>query len=111
VLISSIGAHQVLPGGAAYSASKAAVVMLGKSFAKEWARHGINVNTLCPGFMRTELVEDYLASDGGRKLVESFPRRRVMDLQDLNALTLLLCSDASRAITGGVFTVDDAQSL
>jgi NAD(P)-dependent dehydrogenase (short-subunit alcohol dehydrogenase family) len=111
VLIASIGAHQVLPGAAAYCASKAAVVMLGKSFAKEWARQGINVNTICPGFMRTEIVEGYLASDLGRRHVESFPRKRVMEVEDLQSLTLLLSSDASRAITGGVFTVDDAQSL
>lgn len=111
LLVASIGAHTVLPGLTAYCASKAATAMLGKSLAREWIRKGINVNVLCPGYIRTELNADWFDSEGGQKLVAGFPRRRLMDADDLTATALYLCSDAARAVTGGVFTVDDGQSL
>lgn len=111
LLIASIGAHKVLPGLTAYCTSKAATAMLGKSLAREWARKGINVNVLCPGYIRTELNSDWFDTEGGAKLVASFPRKRLMDEDDLTGTALYLCSDAARAVTGSVFTVDDGQSL
>ncbi|MET3667896.1 SDR family oxidoreductase [Caulobacter sp. 1776] len=111
VLVASIGAHKVLPGLTAYCTSKAAAAMLGKSLAREWIRKGINVNVLCPGYIKTELNSDWFDSEGGARLVAGFPRRRLMDEDDLTATALYLCSDAARAVTGSVFTVDDGQSL
>lgn len=111
VLVSSIGAHTVLPGLATYCATKAGVAMLGKSLAREWARQGINVNIICPGFIETELNEDWFHREGGQKQIQSFPRKRLMVEEDLDATLLYLGSDAARAITGTVLTVDDGQSL
>ena len=111
LLVASIGAHTVLPGVTAYCTSKAGTAMMGKSLAREWARKGINVNVLCPGYIRTELNSDWFDQEGGQKLVAGFPRKRLMAESDLEAMALLLCSDAGAAITGGVFTVDDGQSL
>jgi NAD(P)-dependent dehydrogenase (short-subunit alcohol dehydrogenase family) len=111
VLVASIGAHKVLPGLTAYCTSKAATAMLGKSLAREWIRKGINVNVLCPGYIKTELNGDWFDSDGGQRLLATFPRKRLMDEDDLTATALYLCSDAARAVTGSVFTVDDGQSL
>jgi NAD(P)-dependent dehydrogenase (short-subunit alcohol dehydrogenase family) len=111
VLVSSIGAHTVLPGLATYCATKAGVAMLGKSLAREWARQGINVNTICPGFIETELNEDWFHRDGGQKQIQSFPRKRLMVEEDLDATLLYLGSDAARAVTGTVLTIDDGQSL
>lgn len=111
LLISSIGAHTVLPGLAAYCASKAAVAMMGRSLAREWAGKGVNVNVICPGYIETEINTDWFASEGGRRQVAGFPRRRLMQESDLDPLILYLCSDAARAVTGSVFTVDDGQSL
>ncbi|PVM92598.1 short-chain dehydrogenase [Caulobacter radicis] len=111
VLVASIGAHKVLPGITAYCASKAATAHMGKSLAREWASKGINVNVLCPGYIRTELNDAWFDSEGGQKLVAGFPRKRLMDTSDLEATALYLASDASRAVTGSVFTVDDGQSL
>ena len=111
VLISSIGAVKVLPGLAAYNASKAALVMLGKSLAREWANRGVNVNVVCPGYIETELNADWFASDGGKAQIAGFPRRRLMQSEDLDATMLFLCSDASRAITGSSFVLDDGQTL
>ena len=111
VLISSIGAHKVLPGLTAYCASKAAVVMMGRSLAREWANRGINVNVVCPGYVETELNTDWFQSPGGKAQIATFPRRRLMEADDLDAMMLYLASDASRAITGSVFTLDDGQTL
>ncbi len=111
ILVASIGAQKVLPGLTAYCTSKAAVAMMGRSLAREWANRGINVNVLCPGYARTELNADWFDEAGGRAQVAGFPRRRLMDVSDLDAMTLYLASDASRAVTGSVFTLDDGQSL
>ena len=111
LLVASIGAHKVLPGLTAYVTSKAATAHMGKSLAREWARKGINVNVLCPGYIKTELNDEWFDSEGGQKLVATFPRKRLMETSDLEAMALYLTSDAARAVTGSVFTVDDGQSL
>ncbi|MGB8364169.1 MAG: SDR family NAD(P)-dependent oxidoreductase [Rhizomicrobium sp.] len=110
ILLGSVGSFRPLAGLTAYSLSKAAVAMMGKGFAREWARWGINVNTICPGWIATELNEDWLASEGGQKLVKTFPRRRSMAPSDLDGLIQFLASDASASISGGVFAADEAQS-
>jgi NAD(P)-dependent dehydrogenase (short-subunit alcohol dehydrogenase family) len=111
VLVASMGAHEVLPGVAAYCASKAGVVTLGKALAREWANRGINVNAICPGFIATDLNDTFLASDSGRKMIQGFPRRRLMQMSDLDGIVLHLLSDASRGITGSAFDIDDGQAL
>jgi len=111
VLVSSIGAHKVLPGLATYCATKAGVAMLGKALAREWARQGININSVCPGFLETELNTDWFSREGGQKQIQTFPRKRLMVEDDLDAMLLYLGSDASRAVTGSVITLDDGQSL
>lgn len=111
ILLGSVGSQKPLAGLTAYSMSKAAVAMMGKGFAREWARNGITVNTICPGWIATELNSDWLASENGQKLVKTFPRRRVMAAEGLDGLVLFLASDASASITGGVFAADEAQVL
>ncbi len=111
VLMASMGAHTVLPGLTAYCTSKAAVVMMGKSLAREWAGRGINVNVVCPGFLETELNSDWFAREGGKAQIDSFPRRRLMVEADLDPVLLYLGSDAARAVTGSAFNLDDGQSL
>ncbi|WGM39451.1 SDR family oxidoreductase [Caulobacter sp. NIBR1757] len=111
VLIASIGAHKVLPGLAVYCASKAAVAHMGKTLAREWANRGINVNVVCPGYIETEINSDWFASEGGKKQIASFPRRRLMDPSDLDPVIAWLTSDASKSVTGSVVTVDDGQSI
>lgn len=111
VLVSSIGALKVLPGLTAYCASKAAIVMMGRCLSREWANRGINVNIMCPGYIRTELNSGWFDEEGGKKQIATFPRRRLMEESDLDAMIAYLMSDASRAITGSVFTLDDGQTL
>jgi len=111
VNIASIGALRTLPGLAPYCASKAAVVMLTKGLARDWARHGINVNAICPGYVETEINADWLASEGGEKMIKGFPRRRLLRAEDLDDLILYLAGPRSAFVTGSIFTVDDGQSL
>jgi NAD(P)-dependent dehydrogenase (short-subunit alcohol dehydrogenase family) len=111
VIISSITAQAVEPGLAAYSASKAAVLQMGKVLAREWARQGINVNSVLPGYIVTEINQDWFDTEGGQKQVMRFPRKRVMAIDALDPTLLYLCSDASKFVTGVGFTIDDGQSL
>lgn len=111
VIISSITANVLSPGLGAYSASKAGVLHLGKHMALEWARKGVNVNMVLPGYIATELNSDWFESEGGKKQIGKWPRRRLMTAEDLDSIILYLASDASRAITGSAFTLDDGQSL
>ncbi|OYW95589.1 MAG: short-chain dehydrogenase [Caulobacterales bacterium 32-67-6] len=111
VNIASIAAHTVLPGLSAYNASKAAVGMLTKALAREWARHQIAVNALCPGYVETDINSDWFATEGGQKQIRGFPRRRLIEATDLDAALLMLAGPAAAAITGTLVTVDDGQSL
>lgn len=111
VNIASIASHTVLPGLSAYCSSKAAVAMLTRSLAREWARRGVAVNAICPGYIETDINSDWFKTEGGQKQLKGFPRRRLMEPDDLDAALLMLCGPAARAITGTVVTVDDGQSL
>ncbi|MBP6011879.1 MAG: SDR family NAD(P)-dependent oxidoreductase [Alphaproteobacteria bacterium] len=111
VNVASIGAFKALPGLVAYSMSKAAVAMMTKGLAREWAKYHVAVNALCPGFIETELNSEWFATEGGKKQVASFPRRRLGKEEDLDAMLLLLCSKHAGFITGSLFTLDDGQLL
>jgi len=111
VLIGSMAAETPLAGETAYCASKAAVASLGRNFAREWIRLGINVNVIQPGFILTEMAAAWFASEGGKAQIASFPRRRLQSAESLEAHFLHLCSDAAEHMTGSVVTIDDGQSL
>jgi NAD(P)-dependent dehydrogenase (short-subunit alcohol dehydrogenase family) len=111
VITASITANVVSPGLAVYSATKAGVVQFGKVMAREWVRQGINVNMICPGYIKTEINAEWFDSAAGDKQVAKFNRRRLMRETDLDVSLLYLCSDASRSVTGTAITIDDGQSL
>jgi NAD(P)-dependent dehydrogenase (short-subunit alcohol dehydrogenase family) len=111
VNIASMAGRHVIPNVTAYNASKAAVVHMTRSLAREWARFGINVNALSPGYVATELMGDWLDQEGGQKTIGKTPRRRVMDEDSLDEAILFLCSDGAKFVTGSDLLVDDAQSI
>ena len=111
VNIASMAGRIVIPNVTAYNTSKAACAHLTRSLAREWARHGINVNALSPGYVATELTEEWLNGEGGSKTIGKSPRRRVMDEASLDEALLFLCSDHSKFVTGTDVLVDDAQSM
>jgi hypothetical protein len=90
----------------AYSASKAAVIQMTKALAMEWARHGIRVNALAPGYFETDLNRALLQSDYGQQMMKRIPQRRFGDVSDLDGPILLLASGASAFMTGSVIEVD-----
>jgi len=110
VNIASVGGLRVLPQIGVYCMSKAAVIHMTRAMAVEWGRYGINVNAICPGYIRTEINEAQFDSDAGQKLLQMLPRRRVGDPSDLDGLLLILAADESRFINGSIITADDGQS-
>jgi NAD(P)-dependent dehydrogenase (short-subunit alcohol dehydrogenase family) len=110
VNIASVAGLKPIGGIGVYSMSKAAVVMMTRAMATEWARRGIDVNAICPGYISTEINERHWETEGGRKLIERLPRRRLGRPEDLDALLLLLCSDAGGFVNGAVVSADDGMA-
>jgi NAD(P)-dependent dehydrogenase (short-subunit alcohol dehydrogenase family) len=111
VNIASMAALKVLAQIGVYCMSKAAVAQMTRAMALEWARYGINVNAICPGYISTELNEHHWETEAGRKLISMLPRKRLGTPEDLDGLLLLLASDQSRFINGAVIAADDGFGL
>jgi len=106
VNIASIAGLRVAGNIAAYAAAKAGVVQLTRALALEWARHGIRVNSLCPGYVETDLNRDFFATEAGATMIRRIPQRRLGRMADLDGPLLLLCSDAGAYMTGTEIVVD-----
>jgi 3-oxoacyl-[acyl-carrier protein] reductase len=110
VNISTGSARNPRPGGAAYSASKAAVETMSKVFAMELGPHGIRVNVVAPGYIDVREWSDAYpnrAPEGLRAaLVRSIPLGRAGDPRDIAEAVLFLASDAAVNITGTILEVD-----
>lgn len=106
VNVASILGLRVAGNLAAYAAAKAGVAHLTRALALEWARHGIRVNALCPGYIETDLNRDFFATEAGAALIRRIPQRRLGRMQDLDGPLLLLASDAGAYITGTEIVVD-----
>jgi NAD(P)-dependent dehydrogenase (short-subunit alcohol dehydrogenase family) len=111
ILIGSITALLTGEGDSAYAATKAAIAHLGRNLAREWVRQGINVNTIQPGYIQTEIAGDFFDTDLGKAKIAGFHRRRMQPIESLDAMMLYFASDASACVTGAVINVDDGQSL
>jgi NAD(P)-dependent dehydrogenase (short-subunit alcohol dehydrogenase family) len=92
----------------AYNVSKAGVISLTKTLAAEWAPYGIRVNTIAPGYMKTELTDKFFREGG--QLIDRWmsmtPMGRPGVPDELQGIAVYLASEASSYTTGGVFTVD-----
>ena len=101
---------------AAYAASKGAVISLTKTAAQQLGSHNINVNSVCPGIVRTRLFLDLVATiaqkegvtteEIERRYVEGVPLKRANEPEDIAAMVVFLASPGSRNITGQSFNVD-----
>ena len=107
VNMASVGAFVAAPNQAIYHASKAAVAHLTKATAIEWARYGITVNAVAPGWVRTELIrhllDDQTMLSGYTKAI---PMRRIAEPEEIAPLVAFLCSDLAGYMTGSVVVVD-----
>jgi NAD(P)-dependent dehydrogenase (short-subunit alcohol dehydrogenase family) len=102
------------PGVAHYCASKAALIMLTKVLAIEWAEHDIRVNAVAPGLVETPGVEDLLATEDGRREHEQklakIPQARTGRPREVAETVIFLASDAASFVTGHTLFVDGGYS-
>jgi NAD(P)-dependent dehydrogenase (short-subunit alcohol dehydrogenase family) len=93
-------------GVAAYATSKAGVVHLTRCLALEWARHGVRVNALAPGYFPTDINRAYLDSPAGEAMRDTIPMRRFGRPEDLDGPLELLLGPGGAYITGVTLPVD-----
>ncbi len=129
-LTQEIGKHMIARGGgriinvssvasfigsatrAAYAASKAGVNALTRVMAVEWGPHGVTVNAIAPGFVRTPLTETLFANPATLAVpLQRTPLGRFAEVEDIAAAALYLASDAARNVTGQVITVDGGRTV
>ncbi len=103
--ISSISGMMGNAGQSNYSASKAGLIGLTKTWAKEFATRGIRCNAIAPGFIKTDMTAD-MAEKLGNDLVAQIPLKRLGNPDDVAELAVFLASDKSNYITGEVIKVD-----
>jgi NAD(P)-dependent dehydrogenase (short-subunit alcohol dehydrogenase family) len=93
-----------------YNVSKAGVIHMTRSLAAEWARYGIRVNSISPGYTRTALVENLIATPEGKKMMEAWipliPMHRMAEVTDLQGAVVYLASEASDYMTGSDLIID-----
>lgn len=108
VNIASVAGLVPMPQLGVYGMSKAAVVQMTRALAIEWARHGISVNAICPGYVATDLNAAFFGSEAGQKITAALPKRRIAQPHDLDGTLLLLASpEAGAVINGAIISVDD----
>jgi 2-deoxy-D-gluconate 3-dehydrogenase len=101
-----------VPRYAAYCASKAGVDGLTRSLAVEWARYGIQVNCVAPGYMNTDIPRAALADARTRELfLSKIPARRIGEPEDIGPLVVYLASPASDYMTGQTLYLDGGQTI
>ena len=103
--IASVSGLMGNPGQANYSASKAGVIGLTRTIARELAGRRVTVNAVAPGFIATEMTAK-LGEELLGKIKEEIPLKRLGLTQDVSDAVLFLASDAAEFITGQVLTVD-----
>jgi 2-deoxy-D-gluconate 3-dehydrogenase len=101
-----------VPRYAAYCASKAGVDGLTRSLAVEWARHGIQVNCVAPGYMNTDIPRAALADPRTReRFLAKIPARRIGEPAEIGPLVVYLASSASDYMTGQTLYLDGGQTV
>ena len=108
VNVASIGGINSMPMSCDYGASKAGVISLTKSVAREYAPHNIRVNAVCPGWTDTPMVDEVLRREGETyrdTILSHVPRRRLGTPEEVAGVILFLATGATFA-TGSIFVTD-----
>jgi 3-oxoacyl-[acyl-carrier protein] reductase len=112
VLLSSVVARAAFDGSAAYSATKGAVEVLTRNFAKELGPRGIRVNAIAPGAIQTDMAEPLLGSEEGREYIKNLQAlKRIGQPDDIADAVLFLASNQSRWIDGRSIEVSGGANL
>jgi gluconate 5-dehydrogenase len=107
ISISSVAGHVGLLRSVPYCATKGGVEMLTRGLALDWAKRGVRVNALAPGWVDTDLTHDLLEHDThGRRLLDHTPMGRFATPGDMVGAAVFLASDASAYMTGQSLLID-----
>ncbi len=110
--LGSMWGRMGVPQFAAYCVSKAGVDALTRCLAVEWARHGIRVNSLAPGYIRTDFSTEELADERMRaRILSKIPMRRLGEPDEVGPLAVYLASPASEFMTGQTIYLDGGQTI
>ena len=110
--IASIGGLNPEPGIGMYSVSKAALINLTQTFAKEWGPDGVRANAICPGFIQTKFSQVMWGNDALLNELETrLPLGRIGQAEEMAGLAVFLASDAASYCTGGVYLADGGYML
>ena len=115
VNIASIHASMTVKGMFPYAAAKSGLVGLTRSLALDYARHKVRVNAICPGFIHTRLVDEWLDLQPDREaawaaVLDAHPMGRIGTPEDVANRALFLASDQAAFITGAAILVDGGLS-
>lgn len=95
-----------------YGAAKAAVIHLTKIMANEWARYNINVNTIAPGYVVTDMTRDVMADEkNSGAVIKMIALRRFAEVEDIAGVALFLCTSAASYVTGVLIPVDGGMTI
>mmetsp|Transcript_11903 Transcript_11903/g.24181 ORF Transcript_11903/g.24181 Transcript_11903/m.24181 type:complete len:103 (-) Transcript_11903:63-371(-) len=95
-----------------YGMSKAAVIQMTKVMALELVRNGVRVNAIAPGYFPSEMTDSFYSTDKGREHIQRMPSRRLGEMRELDAATLMLASErAGSFVTGICLPVDGGHLL
>ncbi len=110
VNVSSVMGQRGWIGESNYAASKGAINAFTQCAAVEFARFGVRVNAVLPGFSPTDLVEGLLEKDGGKGILKQIPMKRFGGVEEIASVVLFLAGPGSAYVTGSLYVVDGGVS-
>ena len=112
IFVSSVSGLLAHPHHAPYAAAKGGMNQMFRVMAREWARYGVTVNAVAPGYIETDLTRGYLDRDNNRESLESLvPAERLGRPEEVADAVTFLASDRARFITGQILYVDGGRVL
>jgi len=103
----SLTSYVGVPTAVPYGSSKSGLLGMTRALSAEWARHGIRVNAIAPGYFRTEMTEGFYADEAWAKgMLDKIPQGRFGQPEDVGGPVVFLASDAAAYVTGQCLAID-----